>query len=56
MTWRENKVKYIFMIGAILLLAAAIITAAVIDWYILWSIGAIIIIWYILLSLVTSKM
>ena len=56
MTWRENKVKYIFMIGAILLLAAAIATAAVIDWYILWSIGAIIIIWYILLSLVTSKM
>ncbi len=56
MTWRDNRVKYVFIIGAVLMLVAAVITAAILGWHILWSIGAVIIIWYILLSLVTSKM
>lgn len=53
--WQDNKVKYVFLIGATILLSATVITAAFTDWQLLWSIGAIIIIWYIMLCLCTIK-
>ncbi len=54
-TWKNNKVKFIFLIGVVVLLIATVITAAFTTWNLMWNIGAIIIIWYILLSLCTIK-
>ncbi|MBR1808511.1 MAG: CDP-diacylglycerol--serine O-phosphatidyltransferase [Paludibacteraceae bacterium] len=56
MKWADNKVKYVFAIGSVCLIVAAIATAAVCGWQLMWSIGAIIIIWYIVLALATSKL
>ena len=56
MKWADNKVKYVFVICSVCLIIAAIVTAALWGWHLMWSIGAIIIIWYILLALVTSKL
>lgn len=53
--WSNNKVRFVFIIVSVLLLCATVIASAVIGWYLLCSIGAVVIIWYILLSLITYK-
>lgn len=54
--WTDNKVKYIFIIGVVLLICSAVIIAVIFDkWNILWLTGAEIIIWYVVLSLISIK-
>lgn len=45
LSWADNKVRYIFLIGAILLIVLAAILGHV------WAAGAIIIIWYVVANL-----
>lgn len=55
LTWKNNKVKYIFLIGAAMLIVANVISAAFTEWYALWGVGAVVIVWYVLLSLITIR-
>ena len=43
--WADNKVRYIFLIGAILLIALAAL------WGHIWAAGAVVIIWYVVANL-----
>ena len=45
LSWADNKVRYIFLIGAILLIVLAAILGHI------WAAGAIIIIWYVVANL-----
>ena len=46
--WAENKVRYIFLIGAILLIVLAALLGHI------WAAGAIVILWYIIANLATQ--
>ena len=48
LSWADNKVRYIFLIGAILLIVLAALLGHI------WAAGAIVILWYIIANLATQ--
>ncbi len=54
MRWADNKVQFIFLIGALLMLILFTIGAVLLGWQIILQAGYVIMVWYILLSLINN--
>ncbi len=50
MSWRTNKVQYLFLSGCVVLIAAVLIAFGF-----SWSVLSLIILWYIVLSIITQR-
>ncbi len=54
MRWADNKVQFIFLIGAVVMLLLFAIGAVLLGWQIILQAGYVIMLWYILLSLLAN--
>lgn len=54
MRWADNKVQFIFLIGAVLLLVLFAIGAILLGWQIILQAGYAIMLWYILLAVMNN--
>lgn len=55
--WADNRIRYIFLIGGVVLLLGAVITSLVVKEHkmaVLVGAGAVVVIWYLLFSFVTT--
>ncbi len=54
MRWADNKVQFIFLIGAVLMLIAFAVGAVLLGWQIILQAGFVIMLWYILLAVTNN--
>ncbi len=53
-TWTSNKVQFVFLIGATLLLVLFAVGAILLGWQVILQAGYVIMVWYILLSILSN--
>ena len=55
LAWADNRLRYVFIIGSVVLVFALAVCAAEVDPAILLTTGAVVIFWYVLLALCTAR-
>ncbi len=54
MRWADNKVQFIFLIGAVLMLLVFVVGAVLLGWQIILQAGYAIMLWYIVLAVMSN--